>query len=248
MFKNYFKIAFRNLWRQRGFSVLNIGGLAVGMAAAFLILLYVGFELSYDTMFPKKDRIHMLVSDLKTPSDSYQIPVVDWSVLGKITPRFPEIISSTRINDMDLSIQKGTENFVEKRALAADSTFFKIFGLKLLKGNPDEALRAPLSLVLSQTGAQKYFGSENPLGKSLKIMNGKYTAQITGVMEDLPKNTQIQADYLLSLSTFTEIIDPSLDESWANYEPRGYVLLSEPTIRRSVCSWQNKFWLRILSL
>ncbi|MDN3596006.1 ABC transporter permease [Zunongwangia endophytica] len=227
MLKNYFKIAFRNLWRHRGFSFLNIGGLAVGMAAAFLILLYVGFELSYDTMFPKKERIYMLVSDLKTPSDSYQIPVVDWSVLGKITPQFPEIIYSTRIDDMDLSIQKGAENFVEKRALAADSTFFKIFDLKLLKGNPDEALRAPLSLVLSQTGAQKYFGSENPLGKSLKIMNGEYTAQITGVMEDLPKNTQIQADYLLSLSTFTKIIDPSLDESWANYEPRGYMLLSE---------------------
>ena len=241
MLKNYFKIAFRNLWRHRGFSGLNIGGLAVGMAAAFLILLYVGFELSYDTMFPKKDRIHMLVSDLKTPSDSYQIPVVDWNVLGKITPLFPEIQSSTRILDMSLSIQKGTENFVEKRALAADSTFFKIFDLKLLEGNPNEALRAPLSLVLSQTGAQKYFGSENPLGKSLKIMNGKYTAQITGVMEDLPKNTQIQADYLLSLSTYTKIIDPSLDESWANYEPRGYVLLSEQANPKQLVSKINAF-------
>ena len=241
MLKNYFKIAFRNLWRHRGFSGLNIGGLAVGMAAAFLILLYVGFELSYDTMFPKKDRIHMLVSDLKTPSDSYQIPVVDWNVLGKITPRFPEIQSSTRIVDMSLNIQKGTENFVEKRALAADSTFFKIFDIKLLKGNPDGALRAPLSLVLSQTGAQKYFGSENPLGKSLKIMNGKYMVQITGVMEDLPKNTQIQADYLLSLSTYTKIIDPSLDESWANYEPRGYVLLSEQANPKQLVSKINAF-------
>ncbi|MEH6656814.1 ABC transporter permease [Leeuwenhoekiella marinoflava] len=241
MFKNYFKIAFRNLWRHRGFSALNISGLAVGMAAAFLILLYVGFELSYDTMFPKKDRIHMLVSDLKTPSDSYQIPVVDWSVLGKITPRFPEIQSSTRIVDMNLSIQKGTENFVEKRSLAADSTFFKIFDLKLLEGNPDEALRAPLSLVLSQTGAQKYFGSENPMGKSLKIMNGTYTAQITGIMQDLPKNTQIQADYLLSLSTYTKVIDPTLDESWGNYEPRGYVLLSENVNTKNLVSKINTF-------
>ncbi|MAW96917.1 MULTISPECIES: ABC transporter permease [unclassified Leeuwenhoekiella] len=241
MLKNYFKIAFRNLWRHRVFSLLNIGGLAVGMAAAFLILLYVGFELSYDTMFPKKDRIHMLVTDLKTPSDSYEIPVIDWTVLAKITPQFPEIVSSTRLMDLSLNIQKGTENFQEKRALAADSTFFKIFEIKLLSGNPDEVLRAPLSLVLSETGAQKYFGSENPIGKSLKIMNGKYTAQITGVMEDLPKNTHIQADYLLSLSTYTKIIDPTIDESWGNYDPRGYVLLSENADAKNLVSKINAF-------
>ncbi|EAQ49804.1 ABC transporter permease [Leeuwenhoekiella blandensis] len=241
MLKNYFKIAFRNLWRHKGFSILNIGGLAVGMAAAFLIMLYVGFELSYDTMFPKKERIYMLVSDIKTPSDSYQIPVIDWSVLEKITPRFPEIETSTRIMDLSLSIQKGTENFQEKRSLAADSTFFQIFGIKLLKGNPNEALRAPLSLVLSETGARKYFGSENPIGKRLKIMNGEYTAQVTGVMEDLPHNTQIEADYLLSISTYTQIIDPSLDTSWANYEPRGYVLLAENTNTENLVSKINTY-------
>jgi len=225
MFKNYFKIAFRNLWRHRGFSFLNISGLAIGMAAAFLILLYVAFELSYDTMHSKGDRIYRVVSDLKTPSNEYKIPIVDWSALGQLEPQFPEIEATTRALDLSMVVQKGNESFLEEKSLAADSTFFKLFDFPLVKGNPKDALKKPFSIVLSETTARKYFGKKDPVGKTLKIMNKEYNATVTGVMKDIPNNSQIQADLILSISTYTEVINPELDQSWANYDPRGFMLL-----------------------
>lgn len=226
MIRNYFKIAFRNLWRHRGFSALNISGLAIGMAAGFLILLYVGFELSYDTMHSRGERIYRVVSDIKTPSDEYKMPLVDWSALGTLEPHFPEIASSTRVLDLGLIVQKGNENFLEEKSLAADSTFFKIFDFKLIQGNPETVLKAPFSIVLTESAAKKYFGKQNPVGQSLKIMKEEYSATITGVMKDTPNNSQIQADVLLSMTSFTQVINPDIDQSWANYDARGFMLLN----------------------
>lgn len=241
MLRNYIKIAFRNLWKNKGYSFLNISGLAIGMTAGFLILLYVAFELSYDQMYPEKDRIHRLVSTIKTPSDEYNIAIIDWTVLNKISPQFPEIETSTRVFDINLNMQKGTETVREQNVLAVDSTFLNIFGVELLRGNATEALRAPLSLVLSESAAQKYFGDQDPLGKTLKIMNGKYTAQITGIMPALPENSQIKADMLLSISSYTQVFSPDIDESWADYEPRGYLLLRENTDAKALVPKINAY-------
>ncbi|PHR92084.1 MAG: cell division protein FtsX [Leeuwenhoekiella sp.] len=211
------------------------------MTAGFLILLYVAFELSYDQMYPEKDRIHRLVSTIKTPSDEYNIAIIDWTVLNKISPQFPEIETSTRVFDINLNMQKGTETVREQNVLAVDSTFLNIFGVELLRGNATEALRAPLSLVLSESAAQKYFGDQDPLGKTLKIMNGKYTAQITGIMPALPENSQIKADMLLSISSYTQVFSPDIDESWADYEPRGYLLLRENTDAKALVPKINAY-------
>lgn len=241
MLRNYIKIAFRNLWKNKGYSFLNISGLAIGMTAGFLILLYVAFELSYDQMYPEKDRIHRLVSTIKTPSDEYNIAIIDWTVLNKISPQFPEIETSTRVFDINLNMQKGTETVREQNVLAVDSTFLNIFGVELLRGNATEALRAPLSLVLSESAAQKYFGDQDPLGNPLKIMNGKYTAQVTGIMPALPENSQIKADMLLSISSYTQVFSPDIDESWADYEPRGYLLLRENTDAKALVPKINAY-------
>ncbi|PHQ29911.1 FtsX-like permease family protein [Leeuwenhoekiella nanhaiensis] len=241
MLRNYIKIAFRNLWKNKGYSFLNISGLAIGMTAGFLILLYVAFELSYDQMYPEKDRIHRLVSTIKTPSDEYNIAIIDWTVLNKISPQFPEIETSTRVFDINLNMQKGTETVREQNVLAVDSTFLNIFGVELLRGNATEALRAPLSLVLSESAVQKYFGDQDPLGKTLKIMNGKYTAQVTGIMPALPENSQIKADMLLSISSYTQVFSPDIDESWADYEPRGYLLLRENTDAKALVPKINAY-------
>ncbi len=241
MLKNYIKIAFRNLWKNKGYSFLNISGLAIGMTAGFLILLYVAFELSYDQMYPEKDRIHRLVSTIKTPSDEYNIAIIDWTVLNKISPQFPEIETSTRVFDINLNMQKGTETVREQNVLAVDSTFLNIFGVELLRGNANEALRAPLSLVLSESAVQKYFGDQDPMGKTLKIMNGKYTAQVTGIMPALPENSQIKADMLLSISSYTQVFSPDIDDSWADYEPRGYLLLRENTDAKALVPKINAY-------
>ncbi len=227
MIKNYFKIAFRNLWRHKGYSAINIGGLAVGMTAGFLLLLYIGYEMSYESFHSNKDRLYRVVTDIDTPSDNYKTPVIDWNILSEITTEFPEIENNTRLNDTGFDVHLDGNNYHESKVLGVDESFFQIFDYALLQGNPIEALKKPFSLVLSETVAKKYFGKENALGKTLKIMDGNRIATVTGVMEDNPKNTQIKSDILISISTYTEVLDPDLKESWANFSNRGFVLLNE---------------------
>ena len=175
MFQNYFKIALRNLWRSRGFSFINIIGLAIGMTAGFLILLYVGFELSYDQFHSNRDNIYRVVADIKTPSDNIEANIPAWAVPPHLEKQFPEIISAVRISDTDMLVQKETLKFKETNAISADSTFFKVFDFKLIKGDAENVLKEPYSLVLSQTIAKKYFGNENPIGKTLKITEEEFS-------------------------------------------------------------------------
>lgn len=227
MIRNYLKTAWRNLWKNRGYSILNIGGLAMGMTAGFLILLYISFELSYDGFYSKASRIYRVVTDITTPSDQYENAVVDWNILGELQSDFPEIEDNTRVFNRDIDVQVNNENYKESKAIAADPAFFNLFDFKLIQGNPATALSSPLSIVLSKTKAQKYFGKEDPMGKTLKIMDGQYSVTVTGVMEDIPDNTVIKGDLILSLSTYTEIIDLSLNDSWAEFSNFGYVLLNK---------------------
>ncbi|WP_296317346.1 ABC transporter permease [Winogradskyella sp. UBA3174] len=227
MIKNYFKIAFRNLWRHKGYSAINIGGLAVGMTAGFLLLLYIGYEMSYESFHSNKDRLYRVVTDIDTPSDNYKTPIIDWNILSEITTEFPEIENNTRLYDTEFDVRLDGNNYHESKVLGVDESFFQIFDYELLQGNPVEVLKTPFTLVLSETVAQKYFGNENALGKTLKIMDGNRIATVTGVMKDNPKNTQINSDILISMSTYTEVLDPDLNESWANFENRGFVLLNE---------------------
>jgi len=229
MIKNYFKIAFRNLWRHRGYSALNIGGLAIGMTAGFLVLLYVGFEMSYDSFHTKADQLYRVSTDIKTPSDKYETPVVDWNILDEFKSEFPEIEMSTLVMGTEIDVKVDNQNYTENRSLAANAEFFQMFDFKLLEGNPKTALSSPLSIVLDKTTAAKYFGDVNAMGKTLKIMDNKYSVTVTGVMEDMPNNVMIKGNIILSIATYTEIIDPTLKDSWANFENLGFVLLNPKT-------------------
>ena len=127
MFKNYFKIAFRNLWRHKAFSFINIMGLAVGMTACFLIFLYVSFELSYDSFNTKADRIYRVVSDIKTPTEVINASGPSWAVPPFAKNEFPEIESFVRIAGGDnVLVRKGAIKFQEENAMWADSAFFKL--------------------------------------------------------------------------------------------------------------------------
>ncbi|MBJ7879848.1 ABC transporter permease [Gelidibacter salicanalis] len=228
MIRNYFKIAFRNLWRHRGFSALNISGLAIGMAAGFLILLYVGFELSYDKTHSRGDSIYRVVADIKTPSEKIEANMAAWPVAPNLQQEFPEIIAATRFLTAELPVQLGNIKFVEPRVAAVDSTFFKIFDFELLKGNPDKVLNRPNSLVLSERTAKKYFGEEDPIGKTLKIQEDGVAAEVTGIMKNIPENSHIQADLLLSMITLTQPPN-NYDAEWGNYGPSVYVLTATGT-------------------
>ncbi|AXT50383.1 ABC transporter permease [Aquimarina sp. BL5] len=229
MIRNYFKIAWRNLWRRRGFTFINITGLSIGMTASFLMLLYVSFELSYDSFHSKTDDIYRVVADIKTPSDNIEANITAWAVPPNLEKDFPEIISAVRINDLNMIVRKDDLKFKETNAIAADSSFFSVFDFELLQGNPKEVLKKQFSIVLSETIAKKYFGDQNPIGKSLKITEEGYNSTVTGVMKDFPENSHIKADIILSLTTFTQHLDKELDTRWGSYDAAAYILVNSNT-------------------
>jgi putative ABC transport system permease protein len=226
MLKNYFKIAFRNLWRHRVFSFINIMGLTVGMTACLLIFLYVRFELSYDNFHPKADRIYRIVTDLKTPSETVHPDGPAWAVGPHLQFDLPEVEAFTRVNlDNNLLVRKGDIKFIENGAVWADSAFFTIFNFPLLKGDARTALTQPFSIVVSENAAKKYFGKQDPMGQTLLITGEGKPAIVTGVMKDMPENTLIKGDIVLSMSTITQHWAKGINDQWGNYGPYTYVLL-----------------------
>ncbi len=226
MFKNYLKIAFRSLWRHRGFSFLNISGLAIGLTAGFLMLLYVSFELSYDQFHGKVDRIYRVVSDIETPSSLVKNSEPAYAVPPHMQEEFEEVESAVRILETGLLVHRDGERYNEKKGLAVDPDFFKVFDFKLLSGDKERLLTDPFSVVLSESMAKKYFGDENPIGKSLDIEDYGFVGNVTGIMEDIPENSHIVADILFSLTTFqTENYSPGMNDNWEGYQPYAYVLL-----------------------
>ncbi|MDB5000413.1 MAG: transporter permease [Mucilaginibacter sp.] len=229
MLKNHFKIALRNLWRHRVFSFINITGLSVGITACFFIFMYVAFELSYDKFHTKADRIYRLVTDIKTPSETIHTDVTSWAFAPNIKTDFPEVEAFVRVNNSPFLVRKDNIKFQEDRSLFADSTFFKVFDFKLIKGNPKTALVAQASVVFTETAAKKYFGNSNPVGKTVLVTGDAIPATVTGVMQDMPGNSQIKADMLISMSSLTEKFNTGLDKAWGNYGATTFLLLKPGT-------------------
>lgn len=229
MIKNYLKIAFRNLWRHRGFSFINILGLAVGMTAFFLIFLYVSLELSYDSFHKKAERIYRVVCDIKTPTEVLKANGPAWAVPSHLKLDFPEIESFVRLSNASLLVRKGTIRFQEENALFADSSFFKVFDFKLIKGDALTALTNQLSVVFTETAARKYFGNSNPIGQTLLLTGDAIPAKVTGIMKDIPENSHIKADMLVSMTTLTQRFNPGIDDQWGNYGASAYLLLKPGT-------------------
>ena len=226
MFRNYLKIAFRNLWKHKVFSLINILGLTVGLTAGFLIFLYVSFELSYDKFHSKADRIYRIVADIKTPTEVLHAGGPSWAVPQHIKLDFGEVEQAVRIaGDDNLLIRKGDVKFVEPNVMWADSAFFKTFDFKLLKGNPDKALTDPFSIIFTESAAKKYFGKEDPIGQTVLITGEAHPAKVTGIMKEIPENSQIKGDIVLSMSTITREWNKNLDDQWGNYGAQGYLLL-----------------------
>lgn len=230
MIKNYFKIALRNLWRHKGFSFINIMGLTVGMTACFLIFLYISFELSYDSFHSKADRIYRVVADIKTPTEVIKAGGPSWAVPPNAKEEFPEIESFVRIAGGDnVLIRKGDIKFQEENTMWADSTLFQVFDFNLVKGNPKTALKEPFSIVFTESTAKKYFGDKDPMGQTLLITGDAFPAKVTGIMKDIPENSQIKGDVVMSMSTITKQWNSGLDSQWGNYGAQAYLLLKKET-------------------
>jgi putative ABC transport system permease protein len=240
MFKNYFKIATRSLWRHKAFSFINIMGLAVGMTACFLIFLYVRFETSYDNFHTKADRIYRIVADVKTPSETITTQgITSGPIAINIKRDFPEVEDAVRLTGDDFLVRKGDVIFQEKKTVLADSTLFNVFDFPLISGNKNTALREPMSIVISQTAAKKYFGNINPLGQHVLLTSAAINSTITGVMKDIPENSQIKADMFISMSSYKPIYGfPTSDSEWTNHNFYTYVLLKPHTDAKNL---ESKF-------
>jgi putative ABC transport system permease protein len=213
MIKNYLIVAWRNLARYKIYSAINITGLAIGLAVCMLIVLYVGHESNYDRFHKNADRIFRLQTKLKLGNDSVFMPYLNYSAGPMTSQREPAVESFLRIRNAERNtIIQNPEvpslKFAESQFLFADSNFFSFFSFKLIQGSKEQALREPMSVVVSKRSAQKYFGVENPVGKTIRY-NNAYNLRITGIAENAPSNSTISYDFVASLSSMLSIKEQS---------------------------------------
>lgn len=223
MLKNYFKIAFRNIRRQKGYSFINIFGLAAGVASCLLIMLWVKNELGYDTFNQKADRIYRLYSDLTLGGNLRSFPIVGAPVGPALKETFPEVKNFVRMSKRkEIAVITGNNSIREENVFFADNSIFEVFSFPLISGDPATALATKYSIVLSERTAKKYFGKENPVGKTLRFSDG-HDHTITGVMKDIPSNSHFDADILCSYETWIDW-NPDLVKSWGQMDQTTYIL------------------------
>jgi putative ABC transport system permease protein len=230
MIKNYFKTALRNVSRHATFSFINVLGLTAGLTACFLIYLYVSFEISYDRFHTRADRISRLVCDTRSQAGSSSGSVTPAAMGAAMKADLPEVENVVRFSKGNMSVRRGDVKFQEDHLLIADPTIFSVFSFPLLKGNPATALQKDFTMVLSETAAKKYFGSADPIGKTVIIGGGKgIPSTITGIMKDIPENSHIKADMILS-----NAFERDLDTNWTGLFYYTYVLLKPGTDRNAL--------------
>ena len=226
MLKNYFKIALRNLLRNKGFSVINISGLAIGMASAIIILLWVQNEVSFDRFHANDKRLYEVwENDVRDGGLQSGVPTPQ--LMGPALRKdYPEIENAARIG-WDQSILFGYgEKHVKADGAWADPSFLTMFSFPFLKGDPSSALNDPHSVVITQKMAKKLFGDEDPMGKVVKFDNNE-NFKVTGLLKDLPNNTQFDFEFLNS-SAFLES-KGWMDADWTDVSIRTFVLLKPNT-------------------
>jgi len=230
MFKNYIKIAWRSLKKQPFFTFLNTFGLAIGMAGGLLISLYIYDELSFDKMFVDADRIYRIDTDVKFGGAEIEASESAAPMAAAMERDFSQVESTLRLRDRGSALMRksGTEtNTKELKVAFADSTFFKFFGLKLLVGDAKTALTDPNTLVLTKTAAEKHFGVQNALGQSM-LMNNSDTYTVTGVIDDLPKNSLLRDHSIfMAMAGFAD----SRESNWGSMNYFTFVKLI-PSVKR----------------
>ena len=223
MFKNYIKVAFRNILRYKGFSLINIAGLTVGMACFILIFIWVYDELHYDTYHARSDRLcRIILKQADNPGDS-GIPSTPYILPQILKEEYPEIVEVTRVRTQAYpsAVRYEDNTFYERRFFFADPSFFAMFSYDFVAGNPQTALSNPNSIVITKEAAKKYFGDEDPMDKILRWNNDR-NLEVTGIIEKVPYNSHLQFDFMASL----QLYDSERLSSWWR-EAVGYVELED---------------------
>ena len=234
MFKNYIKIAVRNLLKNKVYSLINIFGLAIGLATSLLILLYVLNEWNYDTFNERSESIFRVIQTMESENNVEKEASTPFLLGPVLEAEFPDLIQKTvRFYNLQETShtfrnkQKGV-SFSEENFYFVDSTFFSIFSANLVRGNPNEVLKNPGSLVITEELSEKYFGNEDPMGKTLNY-KGVIDLTVTGIMESWPNQSHMEIDLIASYTSLNEMYssDQEYDQSWLWNPIWTYVLLKE---------------------
>lgn len=240
MLKIYFKIAFRNLAKNKLYSLINISGLTIGITSCILIGLYVSNELSYDRFHKNIDRIARVTTEYTVSGNKTQTGRTGSMAGPRLAAALPQIESYVRILNSDPDVVRyGDKTFIENRFLYCDSTFFKIFSFPLVEGNPLTALDAPNKIVMSRSMEKKYFGKALALGKIVRI-GGTRDYIVSGVAQDAPANSQIQFNFLASYSSLQNANSPD----WQHQIYNTYFLLHDtqnlPGLEKSIADYMRQ--------
>jgi putative ABC transport system permease protein len=201
MFKNYFKTAIRNLLKQKGYTVINISGLALGMCCCLLILMFVWDELNYDRFHEKAERLQRLYLDARINDKDLLTATTCMPLAAALRSELPGIETAGRIRHVgNFTVRYGDKIFNEEKLFFADSTIFEVFSFVMLEGEPRTALTKPHAVVITDEIARKYFGESSALGKSL-LMDGREQYAVSGVVKKFPASSHWQFDFLVSMNS-----------------------------------------------
>ncbi|BAU52791.1 ABC transporter permease [Mucilaginibacter gotjawali] len=223
MIKNYLKTAFRSLQKNKGFTAINVLGLALGLATCLLIVFYVFDELSYDRYNANADRIYRVNEDLKLGNNRVQYAVCMAPLAQTLKTVFPDVENTVRLKNIGgMHVNKGAERFLEYSAVFADPSVFDVFTLPIIYGDKKTALTEPNTVVITEATAKKYFGRTDVVGENLIIDgNLERPIKVTAVIKNIPEQSHFHADFLVSMSSNPE----SRSTEWLRSDFNTYVLM-----------------------
>jgi putative ABC transport system permease protein len=231
MYKTYFITAFRHLRKNRLFSFINIVGLAIGLAAAIVISLWVFDELSYDRFHSNSHRIFRIERDLVIEGNQMVVPITSPPTAPQIAADYPDVEAFTRVAREDVLMEDHRQNQNKERILYADSSFFQVFSFPVVAGDPASCLRDPFSVALSETAARKYLGEDSRPGQTIRInVSGQERPfTVTAIYEDFPHNSHLQSDVIASFTSLHSLRHEMMMTSWMASFHFSYILLREDT-------------------
>lgn len=224
MFKNYLRTALRSLFKNRFYTAINIFSLTVGLSCCVLITLYIAHETSYDKFHSKGNRIARVIMEYSFGGSVTTGNFTSTKVLPAFKKQFPQIEEGVRMVQYERVISHEDKLFSEKKVMFADSTFFDLFDFKMAQGNPKAALSGLNKIILTKTAAYKYFANTDPVGKILYVGSNRVPYEVTGIMEDIPSNSQMRFDMLASFSS----LEANQDRTYWNANYTTYLLMRSP--------------------
>ena len=240
MIKNYFITAIRNLIKQKGYFIINLLGLTIGLTACLLLTFYIIDELSYDRFNEKAERIYRVGYDVERPNgDRIDQIVTEYKLKEAFESYFNQIETFVRIGwPQSYYVEYEDKKFYESNISLVDKDFFDVFTFEWIAGNPKGALDEPYTIVITESVAKKFFGDENPINKTLHIMTnvGEATSRITGVIKDMPRNSHFHLNIMISMGSAPNVLTHLELNDWGNMSVYSYILIPENLSIESITS------------